>query len=205
MNKRDILLMGGAPGSGKTRLSRSIEQHLRYNQITAEHISVGNRIRGIGAGIIRSAHVAAVLDLLNSPNPSTPLDDEVMFGIVSEALHWSATTDIVLLDGYPRYESQVETTLELALKDERLIKGMLVTITDDEASLIRMLKRGQKDHTRLLTFGEAIDKLAEFHATFPKTLSELAAKEVPILRIDTSGSKTDTDTTGNRAAERLLR
>lgn len=204
MSERHVIMMGGAPGSGTSRLGKVLEQHLWRHHASAEHISVGNRIRAIGSGVLRSVYTDTVVNHLNSDRAFLPIDDDIMYGLVSEVLLQSEERDIILLDGYPRYEPQAADIQDLAVKDERSVTGMIVTQVDEETSLARMIKRGQKNHARAVSLAEACWRLDYFNDTFPATLTKLRQDGMPIVRVDSHGSKPQTDIMGIEAVHRLL-
>jgi adenylate kinase family enzyme len=204
MNERSLVLMGGAPGSGTTRLGRSVERGLLREGISTEHISVGNRIRGIGNGIIQSAFTSAIIDHLNAPNAHARLDNELMHGLISEALCQSGDRQLILLDGYPRSVAQVDHIEELSVKDERPLRGIVVTEVDAETSLARMIKRGQRDRARAMTTTQAVGRFVEHAMIFPQVLATITARGVPIERIDTSGNKEVADQLGIHAVRGFI-
>lgn len=204
MSERSVVLMGGAPGSGSTRLGKSLEGYLHSIGVSAEHTSVGDRIRRIGAGMIRSACTAEVIAHLNSRPINTPIDDGIMLQVVEEIFSASKESSIILLDGYPRYEPQIDQVEEVAESAKRSIRGMLATVADAETCLARMVKRGQKKPERTLTLEEAVDRLAAHNMAFPYVLEKLASHCIAVAAIETSGSKFAADRAGIKAVHALV-
>lgn len=204
MNERSVVLMGGAPGSGTTRLGKSLENRLQSSHVSAEHVSIGDRIRRIGAGLIHSARTAEVISHLTNLPANHPVDDGVMYDLIAEVFDDFQGSQLVLLDGYPRYPAQVRHIEELAAADERTVRGLLVTKTDPETSLARTIKRGQKKPDRTVSLPEAVDRLAAHNDAFPGVIEALTARCIAIAEIDTSGSKMDADKAGLEALLRLV-
>lgn len=193
MHEKSLILIDGPPGSGSTRLSRSTAETLRKEGLSIEHISTGDRLRAIGRGMLDSAYREDVIDHFYNSGATVPLDEEIMFGVIDEALEQMKHAQIIELDGYPRYEPQVDNIGQLADIHDRDIKGMLFTIADWQTSLDRMIKRGQKKPERAITQEEAINRLAFFNTSFPLVVNRLMIDGIPIRQIETDGSKSTTD------------
>jgi adenylate kinase family enzyme len=204
MTERSLILMGGAPGSGTTRLGHSLEQQLRFDAVSIDHLSVGDSVRRIGAGTIHSAMTAEIINHLLTGHINDPIDDVVMQRIVDESLESSSGTEVILLDGYPRYPAQVDSVKELAMRHERTIRGMLLTNVPSETALTRMIKRGQKNRERSMTLNLAIDRLDRYYATSPELLETIEAKGIPIEVISTAGQKEVTTEIGLLALRAFL-
>lgn len=200
---RNIILLGGKPGSGKSRLGRDMAEQLALDS-SVEHLSLGERVRAIGRGAI-SRYRYDVTAHLNSDYPEEPLHSELIYGVVSEYLMQASNADLILLDGYPRYLNQIESTYELAIKDGRQLSGMIVTDTSDENAMIRMMKRGKKDLER-----HEIDpvfaqwRIQSHHTSFEPVLHELQKRGLPIEMVNTTYDKQATTRHGLFAVAYML-
>lgn len=200
---RNIILLGGQPGSGKSRLGRDIVKNLS-SELSVEHISLGERIRAIGRGAI-SAYSFDIAAHLASDYPEEPLNSELTYSLVSEFLFQARKVDLVLLDGYPRYIDQVESTYELAIKDGRQLRGMIVTDTSDENSMVRILKRGKKDRER-----QEVDpafarwRIQSHHTSFEPVRQELQKRGLPIETVNSTYDKQATTRHGLFAVAYML-
>lgn len=199
MYEKSLILVDGPPGSGSTRLSKSMKERLTEEGVSVEHISTGDRLRAIGRGTIDSVFREDIIEHFYNSGATVPLDEELMFGIVDEALEQTQHAQIILLDGYPRYEPQVDNIKQLADMHGRIIKGMLFTIADWQTSLDRMLKRGRKHPERAIDTEEAINRLAFFNTSFPLVVNRLITNDIPIRQIETDGPKSTTDRLALRA------
>ena len=202
--------MGGSPGSGKSRLARSVADGLhREHGINAEYISLGDRLRLIGRQVIWSAHQDQITDHVTDPDKLLePIDSAIIERVVGDALADmdTARADVVLLDGYPKYIDQVEGLAYLALLSGRKLPGALITTVDEETALSRMLMRGRKHTERAMTDEQAIEKLRRFETTYPQTLHELNTRiaDFTVFTIDTSGPREITARLGMEATLRLI-
>lgn len=138
---RELILISGLPGSGKSRLGRSMAELLHTPKRSAEHVSLGDRVRNIGSLAVDSAFGDAIYRHLKSPQRHLPLSDEIAYGVASEALIDSHQSDLVLLDGYPRNINQYTDVGQLALNEERQLRGMIITETSEEDMLSRLVMR----------------------------------------------------------------
>ena len=202
--ERDIILLGGKPGSGKSRLGRELAAELEPG-ISAEHLSLGEQVRAIGRGAL-SSYSREVIAHLDSPHPEKPLPDELAYGLVSEALVRADEAHLILLDGYPRYASQIESVYELAIKDERWLDGMIITDTNDEIALARMLKRNERNAYRYTKVepSQARARLLNYETLTRPAYEEFRARNLPIEVIDTSYSKQTTTNRGLAAVAYML-
>ena len=210
MTERSIIHVGGSPGSGKTRLGKAMAERLTADtDLRAEHISLGNRVRMIGRGVLWSAYQQEIREHLNDPRTiDMPLDGEIVRRVIADALSQSDAngTDVVLLDGYPRYIDQVETYFELAQISGRQTPGGLIATVGRETALARMLKRGRDHQDRAIDVDEAVKKLDLHDESYPLTLHQLGmyALRFDLWPIDTSGPYERTGELGFQATMRLL-
>jgi len=126
---KEILFLGGAPGSGKGTNSA--------------HISA---LRGYDASSI------VMSDLLNTPEcqqlkaQGVLVDDEFAFATLSKELKKHQYRNGVVVDGFPRTEKQAEILKEFYSEhcDEEEVRMVFVMLDVDETtSIARQLSRGQ--------------------------------------------------------------
>lgn len=188
---RNIVLVGGIPGSGKSRLCRSVVSEQYYEQ-SIDHVPVGEIIRTIGRGTLRSIYREEIQRHLNSPTPYTPIDREIMYNVMSEALTQHDDADLLLIDNYPRYIDQVEDMYELAMLDDRNVRGLILTDVSDKIAIARMLHRRPSDNRRAMTELEAMERIAYHKQTYPSTKNLLRDQGLPVEIINTFTFKADT-------------
>lgn len=92
----EIVVVHGYVGSGKsTQCSRLASDGL--NEVTVQHISAGNRLRGIRIG----SESSGFSRYINAPDAPSPLPDWVVEGTIFEAIS-NDNNSLALVDGYPR-------------------------------------------------------------------------------------------------------
>lgn len=208
--ERSIIHIGGSPGSGKSHLAEAVARGLRQEKdISAERISLGDRLRHIGRGVIWSAYQAEIQYHLTSPaTTDLPFDDDIVERVVGDALSEPdiRDVDVLILDGYPRYPLQVDTLAYLALLGGRCTPGALVTKVDDNTALARMLKRGHKREERAMTSEQAQLRLALHYENYPATLMKMnkLATSFTTRQVDTSGSYEQSAYLGLKATLEIL-
>lgn len=208
MIERHLIHVGGSPGSGKSRMARTLVDRLQEStDLQAEHISLGEQVRLLGRGAISSAFTEYVdLHLANPHTANEPLDEEIIVSLLAMSIHSASDRDIdvVLLDGYPRYDRQVETYFDLAQVYGYQTPGALIMQTDTATALSRVLKRGRDHQDRSTSTRQAWNKLISHNESYPAVIQKLGAFSTwfSLYSIDTSGPKQQTD---DRAFEATLR
>ena len=212
MTEQYMIHVGGCPGSGKSRMSRALVEQLHTStDLSVEHISLGDQVRALARGAI-SSHLQEHVDL-HLANPHTTnerLDEEIVLQLIDQRLMAASRTSInvVLLDGYPRYDDQVINFFELAARYNYQTPGALVATTNEETALVRMLKRGQKRNERNISPMQAWDKIAIHNRNYPRALHQLGRFAIHntfnIHSIDTTGEKSRTDNEALKSAMQLV-
>ena len=199
----EIILIGGSECSGRSRLAKSLVDEL-YTQMSIEHLAVGDIIRSIGRGALASFASIEVSQHLRGPDAATPIDDDIMYTIVSEALTRYSSADVILLDGYPRFVSQIDHLDDIAILDDRTIAGMIVTQTSEDEAVMRMLKRRNRPFTPQLTASAARERLHESIVNSELVIAEYQERDIPVEFINTSHSKMESTDVGFYLVKRLL-
>lgn len=227
MGERNLILIDGAPGSGKSRLGRTLAERLvADNHHSAEHVSTGDLIRAVGSGAITAdlmyqgivtAHLAdnrpvpVTPDGAEMPRSLTPLGNEVVYQLMIEHLSRIRDKTTIILDGYPRYESQVSDFYRLLRFDDRALSGIIITETDDVTSRSRQTKLSSRSRNRPLTPDQAIWRQNEYQRNAPDVYCELMAQRptksayLPIDYIDTTGKPEKTTERGLKFVREVLR
>lgn len=201
-NDKDIILVAGAPGTGKTHLGQELAKQLNTDWRSVEHVSFGDRIRRI-AGEVGSLAVpaSAYTDTVTAhlANPETRrqlLDNETAMGIASEIFSQHTQTDLLLLDGYPRNLDQytdLEQLLAFHPATKRNFRGIIVTTTTDQMALTRLVRRNPRHLEEEITPEIALDRLTTGRHDLGNMLDNYMIRTGPWYReIDTSGAKSHT-------------
>lgn len=210
MTERHIIHVGGSPGSGKSRMARTLVDRLHEStDLQAEHISVGEQVRLLARGAISATFREYVdLHLANPHTANEPLDEEIILDLLNISLGSAADrgSDIVLLDGYPRYDYQVDSYFDLAQAHGYKSPGALIMEVDTSTALSRILKRGRDHQERNISTPQAWDKLVGHRESYPAVLRKLGAFSTwfSLYTIDSSGPKHQTDDRAFEATMRLV-
>ncbi len=187
--ERDIILIGGKPGSGKSRLSREIALELgKTDGCSAEHISIGDHIRKIGTGAIRSAYGKLIEEHLTE-TPHELIDDEIICEILAGRIARSGNTDLLLIDGMPRRKSQIDVISTIADQEKRTIRGLIVTHTSDEIAQLRLSIRALRAGRNKVEVSTIALRLAVHDQHFPDVIAAYQNSNLPIEKIDTTDKK----------------
>lgn len=183
MSKQEIVLLGGLPGSGKTTLAESIVRtSKRYS-----FVSIGDRLRDIVAGTIRSAYTDRVREEMELLSHSMRMNENTVSSVVIEAIN-DLKTPVVLLDGYPRFVDQIQplkASLDVAEID---LRGMLYITTNHDEAVRRVVERGSRAGERVVDEAYARERVESYEKLY-KPVVEAISKIAPVYRIDSSGNK----------------
>ena len=104
MKNTEIILLGGAPGSGKSSIAKRVVE--RNTPQGIRHLSIGDLKRSIVAGEIPSAF-AELLQQREHPDRKTgAAPSEAMTGIMEEFI-LAQPENLTIVDGFPRYMDRV--------------------------------------------------------------------------------------------------
>ncbi len=170
-----IMLLAGKPASGKTTISRMlIEAAARgeFQGVTVTHISAGDRLRDIGQGNTQSLYADEVASYTVKLKHAQPLPHSLVAQVIQEAVLESEET-LVLLDGYPRFDEQLNDYQMLARHTGRKTIGLVEFIASDELVTERLLERGAR--TGEQNPNEALIKarLEEYHTSVARTIETI--------------------------------
>lgn len=186
-----ILLLAGKPASGKSTISRVFIENIvptELPDVTVAHISVGDRLRDIARGDVFSHHAEDVATYAGQLLQAQPLPHSLVAKVVQEAVFEKDET-VVLLDGYPRFEEQLNDYQLLARRVGRKTIGLVEFATSDELVTERLLARptrvGEQDNNE-----ETIQaRLDEYHSTVSRTIAAIIRSSlINYHEISTSGS-----------------
>ena len=124
-----MILVAGPPGAGKTLQAKKLAE--KYDVIW---MSMGQ--------LLRDTVDEEVKEIMNQ---GKLLDDDMVQSVLAEAINQVGPETIILLDGFPRRESQVEWFLGHIQQVKRELKGALHIIIDLETSIERLEARGRMD------------------------------------------------------------
>lgn len=207
MSERHLIFMAGMPGSGKSRLGEAMVGTLR-DYMPIEHVSMGDHIRGVSEGRTDSLYGADIQEHVQTHGSFAPMDDQLIQQITREVLRQHEHTQTLLLDGYPRYDSQVQGLKDLALFEDWLIPrdnpwhvvGGIITEVDREVALGRMLRRSE----RPITPHQAAVRLYDYEVNRQPFQRKLDSNQIPFEIIDTNREKAVSNYLGLAALRALF-
>jgi len=153
------LLIFGPPGAGKGTQSVLIAKKLGI-----KHLSTGEVLRNaVKEGTPLGLKAKAIIE------SGSLVSDEIMVGIIYEALKNGEMKKGFILDGFPRTLKQA-AALDVLLSELGLPQVKVINIHVDDSELIkRMLGRGRKDDTietikhRLKVYNEQTKPVKEYY------------------------------------------
>lgn len=135
----EIVVVHGYVGSGKsTQCSRLASDGL--NEVTVQHISAGNRLRGIRNGSEPSEYSRYI----NAPGAPSPLPDWVLEGTIFETIS-NDDSSLALVDGYPRHPQAVESFRESVFRNQHRLLGTVALQLSMDVSIERIVARGKRE------------------------------------------------------------
>lgn len=142
----EILVITGPPYSGKGTQCEILKQEFGY-----KHISTGDRIRQEKD---QQTEIGMIMSEYSKKGNLVP--DSIMKNLLGKIIDENSTEVGIILDGYPRTESQVDTLIELLKeKGEKISKVINIEVPKNE-----LLQRAKK---RAETSDREDDKDPQIH------------------------------------------
>lgn len=136
----EVIVIHGYPGSGKTtQCERLVAEGM--NEATFAHISIGNQLRAIKNGQVDSLFSA----YLTSAEATSPPPDDIVNGIIFEAIKKSTETDVLLVDGYPRFAHAVDEFHQTLRETHHTLRGTIELTASLEMCMQRAATRPRRD------------------------------------------------------------
>jgi len=127
-----MILILGPPGAGK-----SVQAKLLDKQGKVQWLSVGKILR---------EHIESLPDEMRRQMREGKLvDDDLVHTILQKAIKATDETPVILIDGFPRHESQVKWLEDYLVKNNRKITKIIHLRLPIEISIRRLQKRGRLD------------------------------------------------------------
>ncbi len=132
MPLKDTYILIGSAGSGK-----STQAELLKSSLHLAHIDIGSELRAVAAHDTELGR--QVNDIINVKHEFVP--DDVVFAVLSDAIHFVPETVGLLIDGIPRRESQIARVLDVLEKSGRSLNKVIYIDVPETVSVGRISKR----------------------------------------------------------------
>ena len=158
---KNLFLIIGAPGSGKTTDAQMIAQ----NDKTIAHFSTGELLR---EEINSGSQLGSIIKKRMDAGELVPV--EVALDTIIKAIN-SSTCSTILIDGYPRSNEQM-MALDTSLQNEKniLLKSVIEVVVSEKTAMDRVLgrNRGADDNievfkNRMNIYDEPLKGIQDFY------------------------------------------
>ena len=160
---KNLFLIIGAPGSGKTTDAQMIAQ----NDKTIAHFSTGELLR---EEINSGSQLGSITKKRMDAGELVPV--EVALDTIIKAIN-SSTCSTILIDGYPRSNEQM-MALDTSLQNEKniLLKSVIEVVVSEKTAMDRVLgrNRGADDNievfkNRMHIYNEPLKGIQDFYSS----------------------------------------
>jgi adenylate kinase len=179
MKSTEILLLAGAPGTGKSTIAEKFVE--LGKPAGARHLSIGDLKRSIVAGETPSAY-AEMLQQREHPDRKTgAAPSEAMTGIMEEFIV-ARPEGLTIVDGFPRYMDRVIPFQESMSRIGANVLALCVVEVDEAVLIKRLQERAERTGQKLK---DPLERLTDHRDNIIPTL-EVLAQDYPSYALDGS-------------------
>ena len=168
MNTPEIILLGGAPGSGKSSIGRHFVS--LGKPMNARHLAIGDLKRDITAGKVPSAYTNLLRQPAHPDRKSGAAHSEAMTGIIREFI-LADPNGLIIVDGFPRYMDRVAPFKESMQRIGAKVLALVVVDVNEELLLKRLASRESRPGQKIQ---DPAERLADHRDNVCPTLDVLA-------------------------------
>ncbi len=167
-----IGVVTGKPGSGKTSCTSAAIYKYPSLSLDVSLISAGDTLRDIVGNRRNSRYKDIIVQHSGELSMARPLPQDLVGNIIEERLS-NIDQRLILLDGYPRFLSQISRLKDIAQSLGRRIVGVLDFEVADSISTERLLYRGRRNEEVPYTEQVINQRLDEHHNNVAPTINNL--------------------------------
>ena len=177
MQSPEIILLAGAPGSGKSSIGKlMISQN---KPIGVRHLAIGDLKRDITSGKIPSAYAEMLQQSAHPDRKTGAAPSEAMTGIMEEFLLDKPET-LTILDGFPRYMDRLLPFKESMARMGARVLALAVVEVDENVLLERLTLRAVRPGQKVQ---DPVERLTDHHDNIMPTIAALGL-EYPAYVLD---------------------
>ena len=173
----NIIVLHGTPGSGKTTHASKFKELYSGG---VEHISIGNRLRSIRLGEVKSRYKSNIDRQTETLAQSAPLNHEIVNGVVFEFIEKCPATTYVFVDGYPRFLEQLPLFFESMSQQNNNYLGIISLFISQLTCVDRLTGRKKRPGEKQVTDEFALWRFNEYQTHTIPTIARLGANSTAI-------------------------
>ncbi len=179
MHNPEIMLLGGAPGTGKSSIAKKAVE-ISVSPVI-RHLSIGDLKRSIVSGETPSAY-AEMLKQREHPSRKTgAAPSEAMTGIMEEFI-LAKPEGLTIVDGFPRYMDRLEPFKESMQRIGANVLAVCVVDVDESLLIERLTARAERKDQ---VVKDPVERLTDHTKNVIPTLKALEA-DYPAYHLDGS-------------------
>jgi len=166
----NIIVLHGTPGSGKTTHASKFKE---LYPTEVEHISIGNRLRSIQSGGVKSRFKSNIDKQAETLAQSAPINHEIVNGVIFEFIEQCPSIASILVDGYPRFLDQLPLFFKSMDIQKNNYLGIINLFISKSTCVERLTGRGKRPGEKNVTEDFALWRFNEYQTHTIPTIAQL--------------------------------